>query len=224
MPDIASTDVAGVRQRGYRRGALATDSWDPYVIFTRDQVVSFKGRAASFRIPGAGTISTQSMISLYNAIGSAVLVDVTRVLFDMTTGATKTPALQLGMMRLYRITVEPTGGAVIEKCALDSALTSSASFTLLQEASAHRTASTLGITEILPAGAVIDEMHVPRHVLTAVGAEKHDRSQLLDGAPDCTLRAGEGLVVALEDHVSAAANPATDWYTFVIEWTEYVRP
>jgi len=221
VPDVAATDVAGVLQRGYRRGTASTDGWDPYVIFTRDKIVSFKGRAATFRIPGSALAAAQMMVSIHNAAGSAVLVDVTRIIVDLTSTATRIPGGRLPILRAYRVTVLPTGGSALGKNSLDSALSSDASVTLLQAASADRTGTT--ITATLPANAVIDEIH-PSRVFSEANNERHDRALFLDGPPECTLRAGEGIVVALEDHASASALPITEWFTFVIEWTEYQRP
>jgi len=220
MGDFEATAIAGVEARGYRRGAASTDGWDQYVIPVNDKIVSYRGRAATFRIPGNAAV-TQNLASIHNATGSTILVDVNRIIVDLTSTALKAITVQQPVVRLYKVTVLPTAGSALAKTSFDSTLSSSASVTLLQGASAHRVASAL--TATLPANAVIDQVQASR-VFTAAGHESMDSVLFLDGEPDCTLRALEGLVVVAEDAIVTTGNPATDWWTVVIDWTEFTRP
>ncbi len=220
MGDFDATAIAGVEARGYRRGTASTDSWDQYVIPVEDSIISYKGRAATFRIPGNAAV-TQNLASIHNATGSTILVDVNRIIVDLTSTAIKALTVQQPVIRVYKVTVLPTGGTALAKASLDSALTSSTSVELKQGASAHRVASAL--TATLPANAVIDQAQASR-VISAAGAEPMDPVQFLDGEPDLTLRALEGMVVVCEDAIVTTGNPATDWWTVVIDWTEYQRP
>ena len=225
MGDVDSTATSGVEVRGYRRGTLSTDPWDQYVVPTFPGIVSYLGRAATFRIPGNLAV-TQNLASIHNATGSTVLVDVTRVRVDLTATVAKAITVQQPVLRLYRVTVLPTAGTAITKTPMDTqalgaAAASSASVTLLQGASAHRTASAL--TATLPANNVLSQIQASR-VITAAGVDIHDPVVFFDSEPDVTLRPLEGLVVVAEDAVVTTGNPAGDWYTVVFEWKEYTRP
>lgn len=225
MGDFDSTATSGVEVRGYRRGTASTDSWDQYVVPTFPGLVSYLGRGVTFRIPGnAGT--TQNLASIHNATGSSVLVDVTRVRFDLTNTAVKAITIQQPVVRVYRVTVLPTGGTAITKVPMDTealgaAAVSSSSVTLLQGASAHRVASTL--TATLPANNVLSQVQAAR-TITGVGHEAHDPVTFFEDEPDITLRALEGIVVVADDAITSTGNPTTDWWTVSLEWREYTRP
>lgn len=218
MPDIDSSAVSGVEVRGYRRGALAADPWDQYVIPTTDRVISFRGRAGSFRQLGIAGTTGQKLFSIFNAVGSAVLVDVEALSFDVYQTAARVVAPPV--LRVHRITTLPTGGTAVAKVAEDTALTSSASVTLLQGTASDGGAAT-AIVSTPAAGTIVTQEPVAR-ALTLVGYEQFDRGDFLQGGP-ITLRAGEGLLMNL-DYTVATSNPVTDNYTVTARWTEYTRP
>lgn len=220
MPDVVTTAIGGLDYRGYQRGAGVSSGTDQYVVPIKDHVISFAGQAASFRIPGnAGT--SQVLSTLHNATGSSILVDLNRVVVDVTNTVAKAITIQQPVVRLYRITVLPTGGTSMNKVGFDSTYTSSGSLTILGGASADRTAS--AITATIPTTTRLGQVQAPRFI-TAAGYEMIDTFTFLDDAATVTLRALEGVAVVLEDAIVTTGNPATDWWTVVFDFEEYTRP
>lgn len=78
MGDLEAT-AAGQDFRGYRRGGTAGDPVDQYVVPVQDRIVSYRGRAGTFRIPGRAGTTGQKLFSIHNATGSTVLVDVEQI-------------------------------------------------------------------------------------------------------------------------------------------------
>lgn len=217
MGDISTTLTAGLYGRFFRRGTASTDVSDQYVIPVLDRVVSYRGRAGSYRTPGlAGTVG-QKLFAIHNATGSAVIVDVEAISVDVYQTAARVVAPPI--LRLHRFTALPTGGASLGKVAEDTTMTSSTSVTLWQAASADGTGVTLNVT--IPAASILTQEPVAR-ALTLVGYEQFDRADYLDKGP-ITLRALEGIVVNL-DYTVATSNPTTDMYTCNVRWSEYTRP
>lgn len=178
-----------------------------------------RGRANTFRIPGLAGTTGQKLASIHNATGSTVKVAVHKVTVDMTCTVVKAVTVLPPVVRLYKVTVLPTGGAALTKVAEDSArAASSASVTLLQGASADGTG--VALTATLPAGAVVASEFAPR-LITAVGYEMSDRMEFFAGdGEEITLGALEGLVVNL-DYTLATQNPATDMWVVGMQWEEY---
>lgn len=219
MPDIVSTITSGVYARFFRRGAVSTDSSDQYVIPVRDRITSYKGRANTFRIPGIAGTTGQKLLSLHNASGSDVIVDVESVRVDLAVTTAKAVTVLPPLIRVHKVTVLPTGGATLPKVPEDSLLVTSSSVTLLQGGSADGTAATLVAT--IPVSNIVTQEFAPR-LITAAGYEPFDRSTYLEGAP-FTLRPLEGIVVELV-YVLATQNPVTDMWALGINWSEYTRP
>lgn len=217
MPDIDTTAISGVEARGYRRGALTTDGWDQYVIPVRDRIVSYQGRAATFRIAGIAGTTGHKLLSIHNATGSTVVVEIQKIFIDTMSTAAKVVAPAIA--RLHRVTVLPTGGTACPKVPVDSSLTSNASVTVLQAASSETVAST--ITATIPASSILTQQHLPR-ALTLVGYEMSDRIEMCEDDP-ITLRALEGIVLNL-DYSVATASATTDVYIAGVYWEEYTRP
>jgi hypothetical protein len=184
------------------------------------RAITYRGRASTFRIPGrAGTIG-QKLFSIHNATGSTILVDVEKIKIDLVQTVIKAVTVLPPAVRLYKVTVLPTNGTAVTKVARDSALTSSASLTILQDASADGTSSATALTATLPAGSVIEGEFAQR-LITAAGYEVGDCIQFLKEIDDLiTLRPLEGLVVAL-DYVLATQNPITDMWLVTCKWLEY---
>lgn len=216
MGDVDSNATSGVEVRGYRRGTLATDSWDQYVVPTKDRIESYRGRCGTFRQLGIAGTAGQKLLTIHNASGSTILVDVDSITVDVFQTAARVVAPPL--VRLHRITTLPTGGTAVTKAPEDTALSSSASLTILQGTASEAGAAT-AITAT--AGAIIEQEVAPR-ALTLVGYEQADRVELIRGAP-ITLRALEGLLVNL-DYSVATSNPVTDNWIVTAKWTEYTRP
>ncbi len=220
MPDFDATLTSGVEAKGYREGATTADPWVQYVIPTQDHVVSFKGRAATFRTPGRAAVS-HKILALHNASGSAVLVDVHKITVDLYQTVAKAVTVPPPIFRLSRFTALPTGGTALSQVAEDTAQTSNASVTTWQDASADGTSGTaLAIT--VPAGNAITQEYAPR-LITAAGYEVADRMEFLNDSGTITLRALQG--VALEVVSPAGTSePITDMFIASVAWDEYSRP
>lgn len=179
------------------------------------------GYTATFRIPGrAGTVG-QNLLSIHNATGSAVAVDVRRIVVGFNATVAKAVTVMPPVIRCYKVTVLPTLGTAGTKVASDSAaMASSASVTILQDASADGTSSASPLTATTPAGAVIDQWFAPR-VISAAGVEFPGRITLLDeDQRGVILRPLEGIVVRL-DYTLATQNPITDMWTVSACWEEF---
>jgi hypothetical protein len=215
-------DSTGKKLRTRDRGAAGHDQ---YVVPTDHRLLSFRGRSATFRTTGrAGTVG-QKLMSIHNAVGSAVIVDVNRIKVDVVNTAVRAIAVEPVLIRLWKVTVVPTNGTVLAKTSKDTGLypTSSASVDVRGDASADKTGSATTLTATLPAGTFITQEYGPRN-FTAVGQEGADRIAFLEGENDVvTLRALEGLVVFL-DYATATFNPVTDFWTATVEWDEYTTP
>lgn len=218
MPDIDSNAVSGVEVGGYRRGPSTTDRWDQYVVPVRDRIETYAGRAATFRIPGLAGTTGQKLLSIFNAAGSAVLVDVETIAVDVYQTAAK--VVEPPVLRLHRVTTAPTGGAAMPKNPTDTTMTSSGSVTILQGASAEKTGA--AITSTVTAADLVSQEPVAR-ALTLVGYEQFDRIEFINDQRPMTLRAGQGLVLNL-DYTVATSNPVTDMYLASIRWSEFTRP
>lgn len=225
MPDVPSSATAGIQARGYRRGALTTDSWDQYVVPIKDRIVGFTGRASTFITPGRAAVG-QKILALHNATASAVFVSVNRMRIDTLSTAVKAVTVFPPIIRVHRFTALPTGGTQLAKTPLgDSTITSNASVTAWGDSSADNagvgtsSATTLTIT----AGAVLAQAYAPR-VLTAVGYELMDTIEFFVGEPDVMLRPLEGVCVFLDQAVVTTGNPTTDKWLAFVDWEEWTRP
>jgi len=213
------TDSTGKKLRTNDRG---TPGHDQYVIPTDERLISYHGRASTFKTPGRAAVS-QKILSIHNATGSTILVDVKRIRIDVLQTAVKAVTIAVPVIRAYRVTVLPTNGTALTKVAMDSSLTSSASVTVLGDASADGTGSATTLTATIPAGTVLDQSYAQR-VFTAAGYEMVDAVEFFVGDPDVTLRALEGVVIFLESAVVTTGIPATDFYIASLEWEEYTTP
>jgi hypothetical protein len=218
MPDIDSSAVSGVEVGGYRRGATSGDPWHQYVVPVQDRIVSFRGRACSFRQLGIAGTAGQKLASIFNAAGSSVIVDVELIAIDVIQTAAR--VVEPPVIRAHKITTAPTGGTAKTKIGEDSTMTSSSSVTLLQGTASEGGAATAIVST--PAANTIVNQEVAPRALTLVGYEQFDRIEWFDNAP-WTLRAGEGLLINL-DYSAATANPVTDKWITTIRWSEYTRP
>jgi hypothetical protein len=178
---------------------------------------TFWGRACTFKTPGRAATS-QKILSIHNATGSAVLLDVNRIRVDMLSTAVKAITIVMPIIRVVRYTTVQTNGTVLAKGAIDTAQTSSASVTVTGDASADGTLS--GTTLTLTAGVTLAQGYAPR-IFTAVGYELMDTITFFEGETDVTLRAGEGLALFLDNAVLTTGIPATDIYVASVDWNEY---
>jgi len=182
---------------------------------------SYSGKAATFRIPGrAGTVG-QKLFSIHNATGSTIVAEVHKITIDLVQTVVKAVTVLPPVIRLWKVTVLPSAGTACTKVAEDSSSTAtSASVTVLQDASADGTSSATALTATLPAGTVVSQEFAPR-LITAAGYEMFDRTEFMsDPLESVVLRPLEGLVV-FADYVLATQNPITDMWLVGCRWEEY---
>jgi hypothetical protein len=232
--DVIATDdlttlnggaVSGVKAQRVKPGFGADASFRdvsgayPLPVDTDPQrLVTYDGRAATFRIPGRAGTTGQKIMSIFNATGSSVLVDVERITIDTAFTVIKAVTVLPLSIRLYRTTVLPTNGSAITKVPQDTSQTSSSSVTLLGDASADGTSSATALTAT-PSG-ILRQVFAPR-LITAAGYEMLDTFTFFDtDSSRMTLRALEGIVVVL-DYTLATQNPTTDMWVVDIKWSEY---
>lgn len=184
------------------------------------RVISYYGRGSSFRIPGRAGTAGQKLFSLFNAAGSAVLVDIERITIDFACTVVKAVTVLPPAIRMYRVMAAPTNGTAVTKVARDSTQSSSSSVEVRMDASADGTGSSPALTATLTTGNFASQVFAPR-MITAAGYEMLDTFAFLEGENQkITLRASEGIVIAL-DYTAATQNPVTDMWLVDCKWTEY---
>jgi hypothetical protein len=188
--------------------------------------LTFKGRTATFRIPGRAA-TAQNIFALFNAAGSPIIVDLQKITVDLaqTAAAGIAPTVIPPIIRAYKITAVPTNGTAATKVAEDSTLTSNANVTLWQDASADGTGSTTTLTSTPTAGNFIAEEFAPRILVVGTSAstfyEPFDRTTFMESDDEYqTLNAGEGALVRL-DTAAVAGNPTTSMWIVGARWVEY---
>lgn len=192
-----------------------------YVVPISPRSVTFCGAAASWRTLG-NAASGQNLFTIENAAGSAVIVGVSRMTLEMDlTVANLAVALDI---KTFRPTSLPSGGTVLTKTAVDTALTSSASV-VLRAATASDGGAATAITATAPAGNAM--WHQFSHRLaTAVGQTNPDDYSLLPtdiaDVDWVAVRAGQSLAVQIVG--TAATNAATNHYVVKCAWFEYTIP
>jgi hypothetical protein len=213
----------GLKHRTRQRTVGANTVDEPYVILQQEEVAAFRGRGSSFRMPGRAGTTGQKIAALFNASGSAVLVRVGSIRVDLAMTVVKAITVAPPHVRVHKITAVPTNGTALPKVASDSALTSNASVTAWQDASADGTSSATALTVTIPASSMLAQEFAPRMIgTTYVAYEVADRMTFLD-ENDMMLRAGEGIAVNL-DYVLATQNPVTDMWTVNMSWNEFTLP
>jgi hypothetical protein len=184
-----------------------------------DELVSYDGRASSFRMPGRAGTAGQKIFSIFNTAGSGLLVKLEEVHVHLTATVIKAVTVLPPMVRLYRVTAAPTNGTAALKQPKNSSKTSSASVAILFDASADGTASATALTATPVAGALTAQFAA--RMITAAGFDVISKISLMDGPDEyVVLREGEGVVCVL-DYVLATQNPVTDMWIVSADWTEY---
>jgi len=215
-------DGTGKSLRTRQRVIGAATVQEQYVLVGSEAVVSFIGRAQTFRTPGRAGTTGQTLASIYNATGSTVLVRVNRITVDLAMTAAKPVTVLPPVIRVQRVAVLPTNGTALPKTSADTALISSASVVCLQDASADGASSITALVDTIPAGQMLSQEFAPR-LITAAGYEPADRLTFFQGEPDIILRPTEGIVVELV-YVLATQNPITDMWLVGFVWDEYQVP
>lgn len=186
--------------------------------------VSFKGRAASFRIPGRAGTTGQKLFALHNATASPTLVDVHKITVDTAATVVKAVTVLPPVIRIYRFTAVPTNGTTLSKNVEDTILSSKTAVTAWNDAQSDGTGSATALTiaaiSVGTQTGLLTQELAPR-LITGAGYEMSDRVTFLMGEDEyITLRPLEGVCVFL-DYVLATQNPATDMWTVGVRWVEY---
>jgi hypothetical protein len=180
--------------------------------------VLFKGRACTFRTAGRAGTAGQKILSLHNATGSAVTIEITKVFVDLWCTVVKAITVAPPIIRIWKVTVLPTNGTALAKTRIGGTTTSSGSVTVLGDASADGVGSATTLTATLPAGTFLSQEAAPRFI-TGAGYEMADRLEFFNNESTIELQALEGLVIFL-DYTLATQNPTTDMWIAGIEWIE----
>jgi hypothetical protein len=199
---IATEDVGGVHYQKFIEAGEAH--------------ASFRGRASTFRIPGAAGTAGQKLLAIHNATGSPKIIHVNQLTVDLYQTVIKAVTVPPPIIRVHRFTAVPTGGAACAKVSKDTALASDSAVTVWQGASADGTGVALNVT--IPANSMLTQEYAPR-LITAAGYEMYDRTELLQDK-DIVLRALEGIVLNL-DYSAATQNPITDMWVATADWYEH---
>lgn len=219
MPDgfiQLPADGAGKKLRTF-------DSGTDHIQYVRDDnpLVSFIGRASTYRIPGRAGTANQNLLAMWNGSASKV-VKVTAVGVDLVQQAVKAATVLPPMIRFYRLLASYTNGTTVTKNAVDTALSSDAGITIGQDASADGTNSASGLAATVSGGALTQEF-APR--LVAIGTtpatnlyEPFDKEIFFDADP-LILRPSTGFLLRL-DYTLATQNPTTDMWLANLIWTE----
>lgn len=216
-------DGAGKKVRTRQRTVGSDTVEEQYFIPTTEEVVSYTGRAGTFRTPGRAGTAGQKIFALHNATGSSVVVKLEKITVDLAVTVIKAVTVLPPLVRLHRFTAVPTGGTALSKVAEDTTQTSSSSVTVWGDASADGTSSGSALAVTIPAGNLLTQEYAPR-LITAVGYEMFDRTAYFDGADESVrLRPLEGVVVELA-YTVAGQNPVTDMWTVNARWREYTLP
>jgi hypothetical protein len=218
---MANSSVAITAGAGTNIDTVTVPSGDHRQVVILGSHGGHEGFAGTFRIPGRAGTTGQNLASIHNATGSTVAVRVKRISVHQTATVIKAVTVLPPMVRLYKVTVLPTNGTAITKVAEDSTDTAtSASVTLLQDASADGTSSATTLTATIPAGTVVDSRFAPR-MITAAGFDMNPAAEfLVNDLEYIVLNALQGIVVRL-DYVLATQNPVTDMWMVNIHWEEY---
>ena len=228
LPTGASTEttLSAINTKTPSLGQAVMASSQPVVIASNQSTIPvsftaasvlFKGRASTFRTLGRAGTAGQNIMSIHNATGSAINLVVKKVTVDLYQTVVKAVTVAPPIIRMWKVTVLPTNGTALAKTKIGGTTTSSASVTVLGDASADGTGSATTLTTTRPAGTFISQEYAPR-LITAAGYEMSDRLEFFDGT-EIVLGALEGIVVFL-DYTLATQNPITDMWIAGLEWEE----
>ena len=188
------------------------------------RVITYRGRASTFRTPGRAGTTGQKIMALHNATSSTVLVDLQKITVDMVQTVVKAVTVLPPIIRAWKFTAVPTNGTSLTKVPEDSALSSNSAVTVFGDASADGTGSGTTLTVTLPAATIITQEYAPRFMGgagTNPQSELMDRAEFFVGAHEyVTLRALEGVCVFV-DYTLATQNPTTDMWIASMRWEEY---
>lgn len=218
-------DAAGKKLRTRQRTVGANVVDEQYVITMADErLVSFGGRAATFRAPGRAGTTGASLLQIVNAAGSGIIVSVDRLTVDVMGTAVMGVTVIPPVIRLYKLTAAATGGGAVVKTPDNTLQTSNAGVTLLQDATADGTLAATALGATIPANlGFISQEYMPR-LITAAGYEVADRLDFLAGEKhEQWLHPGQAMLLRL-DYTVATANPASNHWLTTLRWSEFTLP
>jgi len=173
--------------------------------------------STTFRIPGSAA-TTQNLLTIENATGSAVTVILRHLMIQMDATAALTAVMP--QFKCSRFTGAATGGTAMTKSQFDSAVSSNASVTIRGGASADGTAAAITAT---PGVAMWQQFGLRLH--TAVGMVATTDLDMLpvlvadNVLAPFKLAANESLVVHLIA-TATTSNPSTNHYFVNAVWEE----
>lgn len=230
MGDV-SVPFGNVNLRGYRRGGIAGDPVDPYIIYAPDRIESFYGRATTFITPGRGA-TNQTIFAVWNDSPSAVTCEIHTLRVDVINTAGKGVGILGGWIYIHRITAAPTGGTALVKADLENGLTSDANVLVYSDSSADAAgAGTSSGTALAVVGnptTPLAAVAAPRILATAASGYELVDTAWFEDDPICWLYPGEGVAVSVNyagtGNVASTGNASTNKWTVFCDWTEYTRP
>jgi hypothetical protein len=179
----------------------------------------YSGFVSTFTTPGRAGTAGQKIFSIHNgaADASPTVVSVSKVSVSMYATVIKAVTMAPPIVRLWKVTVAPTGGDLITKVVDNTDGEAADSLVVCrQDASANVTSSSGALTATLPAGTFIKSIPASR-IITAVASDVPQLVTFDLGKP-IKLRNVEGLVVFL-DYTDAGSNPITDMWTVNCEFS-----
>jgi hypothetical protein len=189
---------------------------------SREAQATFRGRCNTFRTPGRAGTTGQKIMSIYNPAGSNRAVILNQMVIDLYQTVIKAVGTPPPLIRAHRITVAPTNGTVLTRVAKDTALPVANSVVEIRgDAASDGNGSATTLTQAIAVGGAattLTQEYAPR-LITAVGYEMFDRTELLEGK-EIFLRPGEGILLFL-DYTIANSNPTTDMWMAGMDWFEY---
>lgn len=189
---------------------------EQYLLEQNERVASWKGCVSTPRMLPTATAAL-NFASLYNAVGSGVLVAVRRVTVqvDYTTNSAT-----VRVPTINRVTAAPTGGAILTPVAFDTTQTQNANVVFRGAAASDGTFS--AITATLVGGFAWRRPHM--HFPGAAAAEQVRMDDItivpeVSSKDPAYLREGEGFVVHLPDTASASEHLIINCM-----WEEFTLP
>ncbi len=222
---IASDDIGGVQhqrvklQHGTDGSASDVAYNNPLPVYIDNEATAtFRGRASTYRAIGRAGTTARRMLALWNAAGSGKTVRINQIAIDIMSTTVVAVTVIAPPIRVYKITAIPTNGTALTKVAKDNLLTSSASISLFQDASADGTNSATPLAATTTAGASLTNEFASR-LITGAGFEMMDRAELLTDR-GVLVRAGDGIVLSLD--ITLATQDAAGTHTLAtIDWAEF---
>jgi len=214
-------DGAGKKLNTRERTIGANSVHDQIVIPVPDRVVTNTGLVTVFRTLG-NALTTQSIFSIENASGSAVLVGVRRLTVQMD--ATAVLITQVAQIKAFRISAGVSGGGTTLTKGQRHTTDAASASVVCRGATASDGGAATAITGTLDVAAIWQQYGMRLH--TAVGQVlTPDNTVLPDICQDepLILRANQAIVVQVQGVVTTG-NPATNHWLVNCVWDEFTLP